>query len=440
MHFPYEFNDITNFIACQIFFTGKHIFTVSFFYIFQPSFRIIINQTSQGKEMQMLRRKLKAVSVYLHRTDKTFWLLTLIATVYGLLLILSQQRSSGVNFFSTQLAAVCLGYVAAVIISLVDYHYIAGLWWLIGAIALMLTMSVFFIGIQVAGTDDVGWISLPGGMTFQPSELTKICFIVTFSKHISLLTEKNRIKSFSGVISLLLHALIPVGLIHIQGDDGAALVFAFMFLIMSFAAGVQLRYFIILGIMTAVAAPLIWMKLLNSDQKNRLIVLFGADDTMLKNYGWQQYQGKVSIASGGIYGKGLFDGPRVSSAVVPYQENDFIFTVAGEELGFIGCSAIVLLFALLLLRTLRNASHAADPLGQSLCIGFFALLLVESVINLGMVLDLLPVIGVTLPFMSSGGTSVACLYLGAGLVQSVHMHPNAPIVYRIRAASFAAYR
>lgn len=388
----------------------------------------------------MLRRISSAVSGYLHRTDKTLWLLTLIASVYGLLLILSQQRSSGADFFGTQLAAVCIGYTAAIIISLVDYHYIAGLWWLIGGIAFTLTVSVFFIGIQVSGTDDVGWISLPGGITFQPSELTKICFIVTFSKHISLLTEKNRIKSFPGVISLLLHALVPIGLIHMQGDDGAALIFAFMFIIMAFAAGVQLRYFIILGIIIAVAAPLLWIKVLNADQKNRLMVLFGADDTMLKNYGWQQYQGKVSIASGHIYGKGLFEGPRVSSEVVPYQENDFIFTVAGEELGLIGCSAIIFLFVLLLLRTLKNASRAADPLGQSLCIGFFALVLVQSVINLGMVLDLLPVIGVTLPFLSSGGTSVACLYLGAGLVQSVYMRPNAPISYRIRTQSLAAYK
>ena len=388
--------------------------------------------------MKMFRHVLTAVSGYLRRADKTFWLLAAIASVYGLLLIMSQQRSSGVDFFGTQLAAVCLGYVAAVIISLVDYHCIARLWWLIGGFALALTMSVFFIGIQITGTDDVGWIRLPGGLTFQPSELTKVCFIVTFSKHISLLVEKDRLKSFPGFISLLLHALLPVGLIHLQGDDGAALVFALMFIVMSFAAGVQLRYFVILGLTIAAAVPLLWFRIFNDDQKNRLTALFGADDAALKTYGWQQYQGKVSIASGGIYGKGLFEGPRVEAEVVPYQENDFIFTVAGEELGLIGCSAIILLFALILLRTLRNASHAADPLGHSLCIGFFALVLIQSTINLGMTLDLLPVIGVTLPFLSSGGTSAVCICLGAGLVQSVHMHPDAPISCRIRASSFAA--
>ena len=383
-------------------------------------------QTPDRKEMGKIKRFFGAIVDYFKHTDKIFWILTLIASVYGFLLIASQQRDGETNFLKTQMIAVGLGYAAAVVISLVDYNYLAKLWWFIAGFALMLTFSVFFIGIQVSGTDDVGWIRLPGGITFQPSELTKICFILTFSKHLAYLVEKERLKSFFGVMTLLLHALIPIGLIHLQGDDGAALVFGFMFLIMSFAAGVQLRYFIILLIAVLGAIPFVWLRMLNDDQKNRLLVLFGTDDSTLKTFGWQQYQGKVSIASGGILGKGLFGGPRVADDVVPYQENDFIFTVAGEELGFVGCAAILLLFVLLLFKVLRNASQAANPLGKNICIGFFALVGVQVMINLGMVLGILPVIGITLPFFSSGGTSVACLYLGVGLVQSVYMHPDDP--------------
>ncbi len=383
-------------------------------------------QTPDRKEMGKIKRFFGAIVDYFKHTDKIFWILTLIASVYGFLLIASQQRDGETNFLKTQMIAVGLGYAAAVVISLVDYNYLAKLWWFIAGFALMLTFSVFFIGIQVSGTDDVGWIRLPGGITFQPSELTKICFILTFSKHLAYLVEKERLKSFFGVMTLLLHVLIPIGLIHLQGDDGAALVFGFMFLIMSFAAGVQLRYFIILLVAVLGAIPFVWLRMLNDDQKNRLLVLFGTDDSTLKTFGWQQYQGKVSIASGGILGKGLFGGPRVAEDVVPYQENDFIFTVAGEELGFVGCAAILLLFVLLLLKVLRNASQAANPLGRNICIGFFALVGVQVMINLGMVLGILPVIGITLPFFSSGGTSVACLYLGVGLVQSVYMHPDDP--------------
>lgn len=383
--------------------------------------------------MQMIKSAFSAVLDYFRRTDKTFWALTLIASLYGFCLIASQQRGGEVNFLRTQVLAVCLGYAAAVIISLIDYNYIAKLWKFIAFIALALTLAVFFIGIRVSGTDDVGWIRLPGGMTFQPSELTKICFILTFSKHLSILVEKDKLKSFIGVMSLVLHAMIPIGLIHLQGDDGAALVFAFMFLIMSFAAGVQLRYFAALFVTILCALPLVWTKMMNDDQKNRLMVLFSADDSALQTFGWQQYQGKVSIASGGITGKGLFNGPRVADEVVPYQENDFIFTVAGEELGFIGCTAILLLFFLILVKVLLTSSAARNTLGKSICMGFFALVGSQVLINLGMVMGLLPVIGVTLPFFSSGGTSAACLYLGIGLVQSVYMHPTDPENKPVRA-------
>ena len=361
---------------------------------------------------------------YFKRTDKIFWLLTIVASFYGFCLIASQQRGGEVNFLRTQIAAVVIGYIAAIIISVIDYRFISKCWWLIAGVALALTVAVFFIGIQIVGTDDVGWISLPGGITFQPSELTKICFIVTFSTHLSALAEHEKLHSFIGVITLMIHAAIPIGLIHMQGDDGAALVFTCMFLIMSFAAGIQLRYFIVLFIACATALPFIWTRMMNSDQQNRLAVLFSNDDEMLQTYGWQQYQGKVSIASGGIFGKGLFNGPRVEREMVPYQENDFIFTVAGEELGFIGCVVIIVLFLLILFKILLTLHFSDDMLGKCICMGFFSLFATQITIHLGMVLGLLPVVGITLPFFSSGGSSAACLYLGVGLVQSVYMHRN----------------
>lgn len=374
--------------------------------------------------MFIINRIFSGIIDYFKRTDKLLWLITLTASIYGCVLIASQQRSGDVNFLRSQLMAVGIGYTAAIIISLIDYNFIAKCWWLIGGVALALTIAVFFIGIQIAGTDDVGWILLPGGLTFQPSELTKICFIVTFSKHLSYLAEKDKLHSFIGVITLLIHAGIPIGLIHMQGDDGAALVFAFMSFIMAFAAGVQLRYFIALFIAVIAAAPLVWTRVMNSDQQSRLLLLFSNDDEMMQTYGWQQYQGKVSIATGGVFGKGLFEGPRVEKNMVPYQENDFIFTVAGEELGFIGCIAILLIFVLMIFKTLRTSREACNLLGKNICIGFFALIITQTAINLGMVLGLLPVVGITLPFFSSGGSSAACLYLGVGLVQSVYMHPT----------------
>ena len=366
----------------------------------------------------------ESVGEYFRKTDKLFWLMILSVSLTGCMLIASQQRLDSVDFLKTQVIAIVIGVICAVGISVINYNQIGKFWYVIGGTALILMTAVFFIGMRINGTDDTGWIRLPFGMTFQPSEFVKICFIVTFSKHLAYLSEKDRLHSFLGVLTLLVHGSVPVVMIHFQGDDGAALVFALMFLVMTFAAGVQIRYFILSFIAAVCAVPLLWTVILNNEQKNRLVALFSSDDNMFRTYGWQQYQGKVSIASGGLFGKGLFNGPRVARDIVPYQENDFIFTVAGEELGLMGCTAILILFAVMLFRLLKNAARSGNALGKNICIGFFALISVQTLVNLGMVLGILPVVGITLPFLSSGGSSVVCLYIGVGLVQSVYMHPT----------------
>jgi rod shape determining protein RodA len=144
----------------------------------------------------------------------------------------------------------------------------------------------------------------------------------------------------------------------------------------------------------------------------------------MTTYGWQQYQGKVSVASGGMSGTGLGNGARVASGIVPEQENDFILTVAGEELGFIGCVLLIGLLLLILIKIIVNAVTARDYAGRMLCIGVFSMIAVQTIVNVGMVLGLLPVIGITLPFFSSGGTSMLSVLMGIGLVHSVHYHRN----------------
>ena len=368
-----------------------------------------------------MKRIFDSIWNYIKKTDKWFWILTMSASIYGFLLIYSQQRSGGTNFLKTQIIAVGIGYIVAVFISCIDYRFYGKVWWIFAGVALSLTILVFFIGIQIAGTDDVGWIKI-GSITFQPSELTKICFIITFAKHISVLVKYDKLRSFFGVMTLVFHAAIPILLIHMQGDDGTALVFGFMFLIMTFAAGVQLRYFISFLLVICVSAPLFYTKIMNDDQRNRLLVLFNLDDNSLTTYGWQQYQGKVSIASGGLFGEGYMNGPRVAKDIVPYQENDFIFTVAGEEFGFIGCTILLLILLFIVIKTMRDVHLADDTFGKMICYGFFSIIATQTVINIGMVLGIFPVVGITLPFFSSGGTSVMCLYFGVGLVQSVYMH------------------
>lgn len=352
------------------------------------------------------------------------WLLTIVAIAYSILLISSMQRTYDYNYLQSQTIAIIVGYIGAIFISLIDYKNILRLWWLLGFIGLIMLSLVFLFGINVAGTDDTAWLSLPGGFSFQPSELCKLIFIITFTKHLQLLQDNDKLNTLWGFLTLVAHVGLPVILVHFQGDDGTALIFALMFVVITFVSGVQIRYFLIMGLVLCTSIPILWTYILNDEHKNRFKALLDLDGNAMTNYGWQQYQGKVSIASGGLEGYGLNKGPRVASGIVPEQENDFIFTVAGEELGFIGCLLLLFILLLILLKILFVAVKTADNAGKYITYGVFSMLASQTVINIGMVLGLIPVIGITLPFFSSGGTSVLTVLLGIGLVQSVYYNKD----------------
>ena len=366
-----------------------------------------------------MQKIIKGLTKFFTKTDVILWLLAIAASVYSLILINSMQRASDYSYMTPQVLALVIGYIAAVVITLIDYERIARFWLLMIVVSLGLLALVFFIGRNVSGTDDTAWITLPGGVSFQPSELVKIFFIITFSKHLQLLRETEMLHNLIGVLSLLLHMGIPVAVIHMQGDDGTVLIFIFMFIIMSFVGGVQLRYFLIMLLLLAAGIPILWNYFLNEEHKNRFTAIFDIDGNAMKTYGWQQYQGKVSVASGGLSGSGLGNGARVASGIVPEQENDFIFTVAGEELGFIGCLLLLFILLLICIKLMINAMSARDYLGRMICVGVFSMISVQTIINVGMVLGLLPVIGITLPFFSSGGTSLVILFAELGVVLSV---------------------
>lgn len=368
---------------------------------------------------------LKGFKNFFTKSDMILWLLAISASVYSLFLISSMERSSNYSYMTPQILALVLGYAAAIALTFIDYRFIARMWWLLMGLSLVLLALVFVIGRNVTGTDDTAWIILPGGLSFQPSELVKVFFIITFSKHLQVLKENEMLYRLSGVLSLVIHMAIPVALIHMQGDDGTVLIFLFMFLIMCFIGGVQLRYFLIMLLLLAAGIPLLWTYFLNNEHKNRFTAIFDIDGNALTNYGWQQYQGKVSIASGGLTGTGLGNGPRVETGIVPEQENDFIFTVAGEELGFIGCLLLLAILLFICVKLIINAMSARDYLGRMICVGVFSMIGVQTVINIGMVLGLLPVVGITLPFFSSGGTSLLSVMIGIGLVQSVYYRKGA---------------
>ena len=379
--------------------------------------------------MQKIRKNLFFVSLkrFFTENDMILWAIIVMISVYSLLLLKSVSRATNTDYFETQLIAVILGIAGAYLFTIIDYKTISNYWVLIAVFSVFFLIYTIFFGVNISGSGGVNataWINILG-RTFQPSELVKILFIITYAKHLDMLKASGKLNQILSIISLGVHALIPVILCHEQGDDGAGCVFLAIFIFMSIAAGIHLRYFAILFALLIVAFPILWKFVLSEYQILRFTSVYNLDDPgIAMNEGYQQYQGRISIGSGGIFGQGYFNGPRVETNAVTFQHSDFIFSVAGEEFGFIGCTLIIVLLFLLMLRIISIASKARDDIGRFMCIGFFGLLAFQAIFNIGMCLALLPVMGVTLPFFSAGGSSAACLYFGIGLIQNVYMRRN----------------
>lgn len=372
----------------------------------------------------MVKRCFKGIWNYIKKADMLLWVLVAAISAYSLLLLRSVDSATGSSYFRTQVFAIALGVAGAIVISLLDYGELANFWYLLAGFSVFLMIYTALFGEAVQGSGGVdarAWINI-GGRTFQSSELVKIAFCLTFAKHLDTLRKRGLVDNPVHVVLLACHALVPMLLCQLQGDTGAAIVFFAMFLCMSLAAGVKLRYFAILGGMVLVALPLVWRFAMSEYQKDRIVALFNLDNVDVQvNEGYQQYQGMISIGSGKVTGQGLINGSRVASNSVPFQQSDYIFSVAGEELGLVGCSLIILLLFLLLVKVIHVAHSSRDDLGKFICFGYFGIIALQSVSNIGMCLALLPVMGVTLPFFSAGGSSAACMYFGIGLVQSVYM-------------------
>lgn len=326
-----------------------------------------------------------------------------------------------------QLAASLVGLAAAIVISKIDYHTMAELWKLHQPVAYGLVLLTFTsLGVQVSEyIDDRNWLDIPGLPQFQPSELLKISFILTFAYHLSKV--KDELNDWKTLILVCLHGITPVLLIHLQGDDGTAVIMLVIVAGMMFAAGLSWKY--ILPLLAAVPPVLavLWIFLLDNDKKGRILALVSPDSLSAADRGkylWQQMKGEIAIGNGGVWGNGIFS-ENGQFQFVPEVHNDFIFSYIGESLGFIGCIGVLILLLLLCISMIRNAKNASDDLGRYICVGVFSMFAAQIAINIGMNLSMFPVIGITLPFLSAGGTSVATLYLSIGVVLSVHVNSRA---------------
>ena len=366
------------------------------------------------------------IADFFREADKLFLSLCVFASCYGCLAVYSATRHlSSTRPALVQIIGTVIGIIAAIIISSFDFETFMKYWYLAALAGVGLVVLTFFVGFAPNGTDDKAWLDL-GFTTFQPSELMKISFIISFATHVRAI--KDDINKLKNLLPLLAHGVFPVLLIHFQGDDGTALVFAFMFVCMLWAAGVSWKFFVAAISAIVVCSPLIYFFVMDDQQRTRTFSFLDIDSD-IQGSTYQQYRGRMALANGGFKGQGLFKGSLTQVGGVPEGQNDFIFVSIGEELGFLGCLAVLIVLAAVCLRALNIARKCQKKGGKIMCVGFFGMIFAQIIINVGMCVALLPVIGVTLPFFSAGGTSLMCVYAGVGVVMSVYMHRNTRTLY-----------
>lgn len=390
-----------------------------------------INYNVSGQfvtEAYSLKHLMVKIADFFRESDKILLILCFVATTYGCLAVFSATHYAG-SYRPVIVQSFCMvaGIGAAMFISAFDYDNYLRRWYLAAALGLIPVILTFFIGFAPEGTDDKAWLNL-GFTTFQPSELLKICFIVTFSNHLAKV--KRDINKLKVLIPVCVHGAIPILLIFIQGDAGTALVFTVMFICMLMVAGVSWKYFLTAFLAAVVASPIAYFFILNDDHRQRIVNMFDIDGD-IQGIGWQQYRGRMALANGGFFGQGYLNGDltQLGKRGVPEGHNDFIFVCIGEELGFLGCFAVLILLTAICFRCLQIAKLSVKNEGKYICVGVFAMLFAQTVINIGMCTSVTPVIGITLPFFSAGGTSLFCLFLGIGLVLNVYMHRNSRTIY-----------
>lgn len=370
-----------------------------------------------------MKRIITQIKSFIKETDKILLFLCILISALGVLLV-SSATGTGEAMLSrdarVMLIAVVAGIVMSLVISVIDYNFIVRLWPIVAGVCLLLMLLLFIPGVGVgppSRPDVKTWIKLGNlGLYFQPSELVKIGFIITFSVHID--ATRDNLDSIKNLLFLCIHAAIPVFLVLVSGDMGSALIFIIIFIAMLFTAGVKLRYFALGALIVAAAVPFVWKFVFSSIQKDRIYALFKPED--YPDIIYQQQQGLNAIKNGGIFGQGLFNGKYTQ--IVPENENDMIFSVIGEELGLVGCILTLVMFILIVIKIIKIGSDSKDNMVMLLCSGVAAMIASQVIVNIGMCLQLLPVIGITLPFLSAGGSSNLCIYIAVGLILSLRRH------------------
>ena len=375
-----------------------------------------------------MKRRENSFLASLKQLDFVLIAATLALTVYGIICISSAAAYHGTNRnVMVQLFGAVLGFAAMIVFSLIDYDALLKKTWVflfIAGLALLFLPLISSIPQMLRGNfgSNKNWITLPViNVDFQPSEVVKLTFIVSFAYLLGQLKEDTN--SLKSVAMILLFSGTTIAFVLLEKDLGAAVVFAVIFIVMWFTAKMSLWYLAGGIVAVGIAAPFLWGRLENY-QKMRILVGFDPylDPT---DKGYQVIQTIRAMQNGGAFGMGYGKGTITHSPLkgtYPARETDMILGVMGEEFGFVGILIYIALISVLIFRILRIAQNARHEYGTYICAGIAALFIFQAVENIGMCLGTLPVIGLTLPFISYGGSSILSLYLCIGAVMSIQTH------------------
>ena len=291
--------------------------------------------------------------------------------------------------------------------------------YIIYAIALIMIIMVTFFGHTGMGAQR--WLNL-GFMHIQPSELFKIALVVALARYFAWMNSVD-LSKFKNYIAPTLMMLIPFGLIVIQPDLGTAMSIAMITVGMFYIVGANKKWFIIGAILAVMAAPVVWFGGMHQYQRDRVITFINPDRDA-RGAGYQINQAKIAFGSGGLTGKGYMKGSQSQQSFLPEKQTDFIFTMLGEEFGFFGAFFILALYTIIVAILFWMAKTCRNRFGQLVCFGFMLNFFIYYFINISMVLGLVPTVGVPLPLMSFGGSSLLSLMFGFGLCENAHIHKD----------------
>ena len=373
-----------------------------------------------------MRHYLQDLKKAIRNGDMVLLLLLLITTTYGCIMIASAKNYVGsTRFVIIQIVAALLGVMMYFLVSSVDVTVLSEHRIPLAAFNCFLILLLIPFGVDY-DSGNKSWIDIPLlPVDIQPAEICKITFILIMAS--AMASNQSRISNWRSILQMGFHLGLLVGLnMIISRDLGVSLIFVFIFIGMAFAGGVSLLWFLLAGGTVAFAWPFLW-DMMDPHQRNRIQVLF--DPTVDPDGVTVRYHAVRSMRSltgGGWAGQGLFNGIRTQNGELPAQHTDFIFSAIGEELGFIGCMLVLLLEFLIIARCIYVGNRSQDYARRLVCYGAASALIFQVCVNVGMCIGVAPVIGLTLPFMSYGGSSLMTLYAMLGLVSGVHARPEAP--------------